>query len=303
MKRIISLAFIILVFSPYLTTAHAQDKIVAIVNQDVITKKDFTDFLNFMRLQLSQQHKGKELEEKINSLKADLLNRLIEDRLILQEAKKSNIVIDEAKIKSRINDAKKSYPTDTQFQAELMKQGLTQADIEKKIREQLLMFNIVGKEVRSKIAIKPEEVTEFYEKNKKDLNSGEGRELEAISLESNDLARTVTYSLRSGVKLVDLAAKYPLTINQLNVNQGDELRKEIENVVTKLGINEVSEPIKIDDKYYIFRLINITAPKELTLTQVQDKIQGLLFEKKMQEGLTRWLDELRKDSYIKIIQD
>ena len=144
---------------------------------------------------------------------------------------------------------------------------------------------------------------EFYEKNKKDFNSREGRELEAISLESDDLARTVAYSLKSGAKLVDLTTKYPLTINQLNVNQGDELRKEIENVVTKLGINEVSEPVKIDDKYYIFRLINITAPKELTLTQVQDKIQGLLFEKKMQEGLTRWLDGLRKDSYIKIIQD
>lgn len=303
MKRINSFLFIILVLCFTLTAAYAQDKIVAIVNQDAITKKDFTDFLNFMRLQLSQQYKGKELEEKINSAKADLLNRLIEDRLILQEAKKNNIVIDEARIKSRINEVKKGYPTDAQFQTELMKQGLTQSDIEKKIREQFLMFNIVDKEVRGKITIKPEEVTEFYEKNKKDFNSGEGRELDAISLESNDLARTVAYSLKSGAKLVDLAAKYPLTINQLNVNQGDELRKEIENVVTKLGINEISEPVKIDDKYYIFRLVNITAAKELTLAQVQDKIHGLLFEKKMQEGLIRWLDGLRKDSYIKIIQD
>jgi peptidyl-prolyl cis-trans isomerase SurA len=211
-------------------------------------------------------------------------------------------VIDEARVKSRINEIKKSYPTDMQFQAELMKQGLTQADIEKKIKEQFLMFNIVDKEVRSKIMIKPEEVTEFFEKNKKDFNLGEGRELEAISLESSDLARTVAYSLKSGTKLVDLAARYPLTVNQLNVNQGDEIKKEIEDVVTKLGINEVSEPIEIDDKYYIFRLINLTAPKELTLTQVQDRIRNFLFDKKMQEGLTRWLDGLKKDSYIKITE-
>ncbi len=303
MKRVINLLFIIFFLPFFITRVEAQDKIAAIVNQDVITKKDFTDFLTFMRLQFSEQYKGKELEEKLNSVKVDLLNRLIEDRLILQEAKKNNISIDEARIKSRVNEAKKSYPTDAQFQAELMKQGLTQADIEKKIREQLLMFGIVDKEVRSKIIIKPEEVTEFYEKNKKRFNSGEGRELEAISLESDDLARTVAYSLKSGNKLVDLAARYPLTINQLNVNQGDELKKEIENVVTKLGIGEVSEPVKIDDKYYIFRLINITASKELTLTQVQDRIRSILFEKKMQEGLARWLDELRKKSYIKIIQD
>jgi parvulin-like peptidyl-prolyl isomerase len=213
------------------------------------------------------------------------------------------MIIDEARIKSRINEAKKDYPTDTQFQAELMKQGLTQADIEKKIREQFLMFNIVEKEVRSKINIKPEEVTEFYEKHKKNFNSGEGREIEAISLESNDLARTVAYSLKSGTKLVDLAARYPFTVNQLKVNRGDEIRKEIEDVLIKLGVNEVSEPVKIDNKYYIFRIINITAAKELTLTEVQDKIQSLLIEKKMQEGLIRWLDGLKKDSYIKITQD
>jgi len=303
MKRIAGLLFMVLIASSFLVKAEAQDKIVAIVNQDVITSKDFTDFLNFMHLQLSQQYKGKELDEKMKGVKVDLMNRLIEDRLILQEAKKNNIVIDEARIKSRINEAKKDYPTETQFQAELMKQGLTQADIEKKIREQFLMFNIVEKEVRSKILIKPEEITDFYVKNKKAFNSGEGRELEAISLENNDLARTVAYSLKSGAKLTDLASRYPLTINQLNVNQGDELRSEIDNVVTKLGVNEVSEPVKIDDKFYIFRLINITPSKELTLEQVQDRIRNILLEKKMQEGLTRWLDGLRKDSYIKIIQD
>ena len=300
MKRIICLFALFLVCSVFLSTAYAQDKIIAIVNQDVITQKDYNDFLSFLRLQLSQQYKGRELEENVNNGKVDLLNRLIEDRLILQEAKKSNVYIDDARIKSRINEAKKNYPTDAQFQSELMKQGLTQADIEKKIREQFLMFNVVEKEVRSKITIKPEEVTQFYEKNKMDFNSGEGRELDAISLENDDLARTVAYSLKSGSNLVDLASRYPLTVNKLNVNQGDELRIEIESVVAKLGINEVSEPVRIDNKYYVFRLINITPAKELTLEQVQYRIQSLLFEKRMQEGLIRWLDGLKKDSYIKI---
>lgn len=301
MKRIACLLFIILLLC-FFSTSYAQDKIVAIVNQDVITQKDYADFLNFMRLQLSSQYKGRELEEKINSAKTDLLNRLIEDRLILQEAKKNGISVDEGRIKARLNEAKKGYPTEKQFQNDLMSQGLTQADIEKKIREQFLMFAIVEREVRSKISIKPEEVTEFYKKNKKSFNSGEGRELEALSLENYDLARTVAHSLRTGAKVADLATRYPFTINQLYVNQGDDLRKEIENVVTKLGINEVSEPVEIEDKYYVFRLIHITEPKELSLSQSQDKIQGLLFEKKMQEGLTKWLDDLRKNSYVKIMQ-
>jgi parvulin-like peptidyl-prolyl isomerase len=303
MKKKVSLLLAFLVVFSFVSSARAKDEIIAIVNQDAITSKDFTDFLNFMRLQLSEQYKGKELEEKVAGAKTDLLNRLIEDRLILQEAKKNNIVIDEARVKSRINEAKKDYPTEMQFQEELMKQGLTQADIERKIEEQFMMFNIVEKEVRSKIFIKPEEITDFYLKNKQAFNSREGRELEAISLENMDLARTVAYSLKSGAKLSDLASRYPLTVNRLNVNQGDELRKEIEDVVAKLGLNEVSEPVEIGGKFYIFKLINITPSKELTLGQAQERIRNILLEQKMQESLTRWLDELKKNSYIKIIKD
>ncbi len=68
--------------------AYAQDKIVAIVNEDVITKRDLDEFIVFTRIQLSREYQGRELETKLQSMKLDLLNKLIEDRLILQEAKK-----------------------------------------------------------------------------------------------------------------------------------------------------------------------------------------------------------------------
>ena len=307
MKRMINLKFIPLVFFlsaccllPAVYPIYAQDQIVAVVNNEIVTQKDLNDFLNFMSMQLSRQYKDKALEDKINSIKSDLLNRLIEDRLILQEAKKENVEVDSNRVKAKINEIKKQYHSDTEFQEELMKQGLTQADIENKIREQFLMFSIVERKVRSKISIKPDEVTEFYEKNKKDFNSGEERDLEAYSLENEDLAQSFSYSLRTGKKPEDLATRYPFTVNSLNVRKGDELRSEIEEVVFKLGLNETSGPIKIDDKYYVFRLVEIIPPQELTLAQVQNKISTFLFERKMQEEFTRWLDDLKKQSYIKI---
>src|SRR3989338_6450398 len=67
----------------------AQDKIVAIVNNEVITQKDLDDFLNFMRMQYAQELKGRELENKIQSMKIVLLDKLIEDRLMLQDAQKT----------------------------------------------------------------------------------------------------------------------------------------------------------------------------------------------------------------------
>jgi len=310
MQRIINLKILLLLIGLpiyfLLFTAdslYAQDKIIAIVNNEVITQKDLNDFLHFTRMQLSRQYKGKELEEKLASLKIDLLNRLIEDRLILQEAKKEKVSVDMSRIKAKLDEVKKRYNSDSEFQAELASQGLTQADIENKIEEQFLMFAIVEQKVRNRITIMPDEITDFYEKNKQEFHSGEEKEFEAFALENKDLADTFAYNLKSGQKTEDLAARYPFTMNKFNVLEGEDLKKEIQEGVAKLGINEVSASVKIDDKYYVFRLLNIIPPKQLGLSEVQYKIQTFLFERKMQEDLAKWLDELKNKSYIKINQD
>lgn len=84
------------------------------------------------------------------------------------------------------------------------------------------------------------------------------------------------------------------------MRQGERLKPEIEVVVLRLGINEISEPIKINDKYYVFRLINITPSRQLLLTEAQNMIHDLLVEQKAQDKLTKWLDELKKQAYIQI---
>jgi parvulin-like peptidyl-prolyl isomerase len=305
MKRIINLKLLFL-FLPiyYLLSAaiplYAEDKIVAIVNNEVITQKDLNDFFHFTSMQLSRQYKGKELENKISSIKSDLLNRLIEDRVMLQEAKKEKLGIDEGRIKAKINEIKKNYPTDSAFQQDLMKQGLTQADVENKIREQFLMFQIIEQKVRSRISVKPDEVTKFYDNNKNEFYSGEERELEAFALENEDLAESFAYNLKSGKASVDLAGRYPFTVNSFSAIKGEDLKKEIEEAVFKLGINEVSDVVKVDDKYYVFRLLSIIPPRQHSLAEVQTKIQTFLFEKKMQDELAKWIDELKNKSYIKI---
>lgn len=305
MHRIFKVIFLLLSIqlTAYNLQAYAQDKIIAVVNNEVITQKDLNDFINFMGMQLSREYKGKELENKIESMKKDLLDKLIEDRIILQEAKKNNIAVDESRIKARINEIKKRYVTDQEFQNDLGRQGMSQADLEKKIREQFLMYNIIEQKIRSKIIVRPDEVTSFYNENKKELVTPEEKQLDAITLENLDQATSFSYNLKRGERLEDLAMRYPITINKLNYNEGVELRKEIESTVKNLAITEVSDPVKLDDKYCVFRLNTIIPPKQLSLSEAQEKIHEFLFNSKMQEELAKWLDELKSKSYIKISQN
>ncbi|MFA4993086.1 MAG: peptidyl-prolyl cis-trans isomerase [Candidatus Omnitrophota bacterium] len=303
MRRIISLvALVTLLFCP-VCCLYAQDKMIAVVNNEIITQKDLNDFLNFIRMQYSRELSGKALEEKVNSARQDLLERLIEDKIMLQQAKNEKINIEPARIKAKINEIKKRYALESDFERELAKQGLVQADLENKIREQMLTFNIIEQKVRSKIMIRPDEITDFYNENKRKFIKPEERFLTVIVLQDEGAAKSLSYYLRIGDKLEDLATRYTFTVDKLSASQGQDLRSEIEEVVFKLGMGEVSESVKIDGQYYIFKLEDIAGSKQLSLAEAQDKIQAFLFEKKMQEGLAKWLDELKKQSYIKILDN
>lgn len=296
------LLFLILCFGSY-HSIYAQDKIAAIVNSDIITQKDLNDFLNFMRIQLSAEYSGEALESKVQSMKLDLLDRLIEDRLILQEAKKEKLSIDNNIVMSKIAEIKKRYSSEAEFAEALQKQGLVQADLEAKTREQLLMHHIIDLKVKRKISINPAEVTEFYQQNTGQFKVPEQREFQSIAVSDENKAKEVFSGLKSGESWDDVVRKYTLDTSRITAAQGRELRKDIEDAVFRLNPEEISGPLKLQEVYYIFKLEKIILPHQQSLTEAQEEIRDFLFNSKMQEEMVHWLDELRKAAYIKIIQE
>jgi len=281
---------------------YAQDKIIAVVNSDVVTQKDLNDFINFTRMQLAAEYSGKELESKIQAMKLDLLDKLIEDRLILQEAKKEKVLINEERVKAKIDEIKGQYQSESAFQADLAKQGVSQADIENKIREQLLMYAMIDSKIRSKLRLTPKEITDFYKEHAGEFQFSEQREFIYLSTKSQDLAKEIYNHLKSAPQDFEQSAeKYSLVINKLSAKQGGELRKDIEDAVFKLRPNEVTPPLEIENSYYICRLDRIIPARKQSLSETQASIYAFLYGKKMQNELSKWLDEIKKNAYIKIL--
>jgi len=280
-----------------------EDKIIAIVNNDIITQKDLNDFINFTRIQLRQQYSGKELESRIQAMKLDLIQRLVEDKLILQEAKRLNIITDESRINARIDEIKSGYRTDLDYRNALKQQGLVQADLEKKIKEQFLMFNVIEYRIKSRIVVSPSEVTDFFNTHGNELQIPEQRDLEVISAGEDLSKATEAYnSLKDGAPLEEVVKKYAFLMDVMNAAERGQFRKEIEDVIYRLKPQEYSQPVKIDSNYYIFRCRSIVSPRAQNLIEAREKIYTYLFNKKMEEEMGRWLDELKKKSYVKIFQ-
>ncbi|MFH1678579.1 MAG: peptidyl-prolyl cis-trans isomerase, partial [Candidatus Omnitrophota bacterium] len=276
------------------------DNVVAVVNNEVITQNDLNEFINFMRIQLSVQYSQEEVEQRISKMPADLINRLIDDRLILQAAYKENINVDSNRIKARVEQIKKQYPQESDLQNALRSQGITLGDIELRIKEQFLMFEIINKEVRSNALVRPQDVTAYYNAHKEEFYHPELRNVKFLTVKGIDNVIPAD-SLNSQYKsLEEIADNYSLEITKLGLVSSKQLRKEIADIVFNLEVNKISSLLTLGENNYLFEVKEIKPPEKMSLQEVQEEISRFLFETKMQELMVEWMEKLRSQAYIEV---
>ena len=166
-KRI--LFFVVFLF--FMDSAYAQvDKIVAVVNNEAITQSDVDNALKIALVHLSQRAKKEELEAKKEEIKNSILKKLIEDKLICQEALKKGIGVDKIDIEKRLGDIVSDFGTEEKLIDALKEQGLTLEDIKKNIKDEFLRYRVVEYEIRSRINVSPLEITNYYQAHSKDFS-------------------------------------------------------------------------------------------------------------------------------------
>lgn len=159
-------------------TKQVIDKIVATVKLDSATKADVIMLADLEKnaAPLIEQYKQvtPELDQKkedIPEIRKRTLDFMIDEKIILQEAKKRQIKISRQKVQQGLDDVKKRFPSTEEFNSELKKQGFTAVAFEKHIEEQLMAIGLIDIEVNSKVSTpKEDEVKQFFDKVMKYAN-------------------------------------------------------------------------------------------------------------------------------------
>ncbi|SCY74665.1 SurA N-terminal domain-containing protein [Desulfoluna spongiiphila] len=153
--------------------AEVIDRIVAVVNDDVVTLSDLNEELAPYEEKIRQMNYPLEKEMQMRfKLREDLINQLVEKKLTDQLVARKDIHIGEKEVDRAIERVKSlNQFTDEALRAQLKAQGLDYETYRSEIRHQLLRNRLVSYEVKSKIVITDEDVQAYYEANKKELGN------------------------------------------------------------------------------------------------------------------------------------
>lgn len=277
--------------------AHAEriDKIIAVVNEDVITEDELKLFVKMLGAD------EREAYAKINAadLKKMLLDRLIEDRLIIQEAKRLKMAPDEKMIQARMDEIQAKAGGQAEFQAALKAEGITFSELREKLANQLLVYLVIEKEVKSKVNVSPKDVTDYFEKHRDAFAVPETRDVDSIFVKDQALLQRVLEELRQGKSFLDVARAFSEKSNIGEVRRG-QLKKDLEDFLFGLNIGQCSRPFATEDGFYIF-LAKADRPSSVKpLNDVKDVITAELEKAQTEKVLKEWLLTLKQKAYISI---
>lgn len=285
------------------------DAIIAVVNDEVITLKDLRDYIHQTYVSLvAQGVEESQIKEMMAEMEKEGVNKLIEDRLILSRANTIGIKVNEKLVDERISDVKKRYPSDQAFLDDLIRQGMNITELRNKILEQLKIKFAIDHEVKTKVFVNPQEVTDFYAQNQAQFQRRERLNLDSIYIAFKDApdeararAQTAVAALQAGKSFQEVAGQYSDMPSIGTVERG-QLLPEVEKVIFDLNDDEVSSPVETKDGIFIFKLEGRTAPEVAPLKEVKEQIYNLIYRKKFKDQMEHWLAKLKKDAYVEIKQ-
>ena len=135
--------------------------VVARVNGEDISRSDFERALQNMEARAG----GPVPAAQRDRIYRDLLDQLIGYTLLTQETKARKVVVPDADVEARISQIRGQFPSEEVFAQMLAERKLTMEQMRADARQDMAVAKMISDEVEAKVAVKPEQVTDFYAKN------------------------------------------------------------------------------------------------------------------------------------------
>ena len=278
------------------------DGIAAIVNNEVITISELETEVRDETVRLKARYDGEELEQRLTQKEYAVLNKMIERKLQLQEARARDIKISDAELDQAIEQLRQSRP------------NIVDSTYRVVFREEMIIRRIFDLEVLRRIVVSPEEIRSYYTQSQEEFTAPVRYHLRQIllkpqvdetnadvSVRANDIVK----QFKDGKSFAELALQYSegtesVRGGDLGLVQKGELLGPLARALNRLKVGEVSKPVETELGIHILTLEETTPGKLIPFEEVEDSIKNNLLQRKTIDTGGKWLSDLKDKAYIEI---
>ncbi|MEK6694889.1 MAG: peptidylprolyl isomerase [Nitrospirota bacterium] len=284
--------------------ADIRDRIVAVVNTEIIALSELEEEVAEVTLQAQKRFRGAELDQRLRQIDYMGLNRMIERKLQLQIAKRRGIKISDEEVQDAIVRLRRVGEAPNEKDPREV--GL--------IRDQLTAMRLVNQQVRSGLLVSDEEVLRFYQQHKDRFMLPPEVRISQILIALNpggellavrEKAQQVFALLKKGERFEELAARYSdgpegRRGGGLGYIRPGDMLPQIQKAIEQLAPGSVTEPLASPIGMHIIRVDDRKPPQFRPYEEVKEDIRNVVLQLKTEEAYLEWIKEQKDKSYIEI---
>lgn len=226
----------------------------------------------------------------------DVLDSMIEQKVINKEAEKKSVTISEKELDKELDALITSYGGEDTFNQALEANGIKESEVKKDLETNLKAKKLV----EDTINISEDEMKSYFDENKDSFDQPEQVKASHILVKDEKTANEVKKKLSDGEKFAELAKEYSTDTaskedgGDLGYFSKEDMVQEFSDAAFDLNVNEISEPVKTEYGYHVIKVIDKKAAQDANYENSKEEIKQLLLENKFQSEYPTWLEETKK---------
>jgi peptidyl-prolyl cis-trans isomerase SurA len=296
------------------------DRVVAVVNDDVITMSEVNDEGKGYFKKINEQAPPAQMEDALSRARQEILGNLIDKKLIAQVAAKQGVSVSESELQAATEQMlNKNNITLEMLKTQLGQMGMTFEAYRDTLHNQILQTKLVNYEIRSKIIITDDMILDYYDENYTKHVNGGGYYLMQMGFvwkksdqqnhkaEAKKRAERIHALVTNGQDFRSLAQKFselPSAADggDLGVFQKDEMAPYMQDAVLGLSPGDISEIIETPSGYQFFKLLSSQDGQivvQASFDSVKEEIRTKLYDQQLKEQFNQWVEDIKEKAYIK----
>ena len=270
-SRVFWFVFFVASFNVLAAEVQKLDRIVAVVDQTVITERDLESRIATVTAQLKKQ--GTELPDEA-LLRKQILERLISDTLQIQYAAQTGLKVEDSQLDKTIERiADQNNLTLTEFSEALARDGISMRKFRADIRNEITLARLREREVEGRVNVTESEVDNYLTNQSNSGESLDEFEISHILIRTPEEGATediqkakarvedALKALNAGMSFAKVSASYSDAPNaleggNLGWKKGSQMPNLFLEALKNMQVGGVSEPIRSPNGYHILKLTN-----------------------------------------------
>lgn len=242
--------------------------------------------------------------EQMASLKEEVLNHLIEEKLMLQRARELSLAIGDAEAEARIEEIRKDYSSKS-FESLFGNGGIDYPTWKRGLQKRMLLEKVIAQDVNAKIRVTDGEAEGYFKTHRKSYQSVQRVRVAQIVIRDRDRAEGILKRLKAGEDFGKVAREVSIAPE---AERGGDLGffgrgmmpEAIDRVVFSLPPGKLSRVVRSPYGFHIFKVLEKEEVKDRKFPELKERVKADLQRVKEADAYVRWIANLKAKADIQI---